>query len=118
LNVFQNAKNDPNNTLAFVLYSAHDTTIMPFLNALNSWNRIWPSFAANIIAEYYESVNPSVRLIYNGKPFTIPGCSEFCPFASFEKIINSIIPTANDCKAAMLKQETYADKDISHPIFQ
>jgi len=121
LSVFQKVRMDPNNTLAFALYSAHDTTIMPFLSALNAWDKLWPSYAATIIAEYYEVSNPyipSVRMIYNGIPIIIPGCgNEFCPYPVFEKIVSSIIPTDNDCRATPVSNNRYEDMDTSHPRF-
>jgi len=100
LNVFKNVRSDPNNTLSFVLYSAHDTTIMPFLNALNIWDGIWPTFAAFIITEYYDGPTPTIRIVYNGKALTIPQCgSEFCPYSTFEKLVNNIVPSPQDCLA-------------------
>jgi len=99
LSVFQNIRNNPNNPLQFVMYAAHDTTIMPVLVALNAWNNIWPTFAAHIISEYYEAPNPSVRILYNGKPLILPECGqEFCPYETFESIVNKIIPTSFDCQ--------------------
>jgi acid phosphatase len=100
LDVFQNVRTDPNNTLSFVLYSAHDTTIMPILNALNIWDGLWPTFASFIVTEYYEGPTPQIRITYNGKPLKIPQCggSEFCPYQTFENLVKNLIPTAQDCQ--------------------
>lgn len=106
LHVIQNARNDPSSPLQFVLYSAHDTTIMPVLVALNAWNNLWPTFASHIITEYYEGPNPSVRILYNGKPITLPDCGQvFCPYDKFESIVNKVIPTTAECKSTSFTQE-------------
>lgn len=38
----------------FSLFSAHDTTVGPFLHALGLANRRWPKFAANVVLELAE----------------------------------------------------------------
>lgn len=39
----------------FVLYAAHDTTIMPVLQILGVWDRIWPAYASMINFEIYRT---------------------------------------------------------------
>jgi hypothetical protein len=108
LTVFQSIRNNPSNPLQFVLYTAHDTTIMPVLVALNGWNWIWPTFAAHIITEYYDAPNPSVRILYNGKPLVLPDCGqEFCPYDTFEKIVNKVIPTTAECRSTSEAEKTF-----------
>jgi len=102
LNVFNSVRNNPNNPLRFTLYSAHDTTIMPVLNALGAWDQIWPTFASFIVSEYYDGPGNPVRILYNGKPIKLPDCQyqEFCPFDTFTRIVSNVIPTADTCKAS------------------
>jgi acid phosphatase len=98
LSVFEEVRTNPKNNMSFVLYAAHDTTIMPLLNALNIWDGVWPTFAAFIITEYYDGPSPTVRMIYNGKPLIIPECgSEFCPYTKYQELLSKLIPTEKDC---------------------
>ena len=66
----------------FVLYSGHDTTLMPFLAALlgANWDRKWASYASMVYIEIYNSSTPGssqlFRVIYNGVQQQVPGCSK------------------------------------------
>jgi hypothetical protein len=77
----------------FVLLSAHDTSVMPFLNAIGAWDGIWAPYASLVQMELWVShqgESPLIRWIYNRKTLTLPGCSgEFCPLNDF---INQITP--------------------------
>ncbi|CAK4703543.1 hypothetical protein LEN26_010443 [Aphanomyces euteiches] len=71
----------------FVLSAAHDTTIMPVLGALGgaSWLTEWVPYASHMIFEVYANqTDHYVRILYQGKPLSVPGCSsELCPFSAF-----------------------------------
>ncbi|KAH0482488.1 MAG: uncharacterized protein KVP18_004310 [Porospora cf. gigantea A] len=68
----------------FVLFSAHDYTIMPLLASLGAWENeagefVFPPYASMINYEYYESKGLYYfRLVYNGEVITsrISGCEE------------------------------------------
>jgi hypothetical protein len=45
------SKADP---LKFVLYSGHDTTIMPLLNAMQAWDGVWAPYASYLTFELYQ----------------------------------------------------------------
>jgi len=66
----------------FVLYSGHDTTLMPFLAALlgANWDMKWASYASMVSIEIYNSSTPGssqlFRVIYNGVQQQVPGCSK------------------------------------------
>jgi len=99
LNVLRIEKNNPNTTLNFILYSAHDTTLMPILNALDIWDGKWTTYASSLITEYYEG--QFVRIIFNGKAVIVPGCGqEFCPFDTFDQIVSKALPGPNDCQSS------------------
>ena len=53
-----------------LLYSGHDCTIIPLLNALHVEVDEWPPFAAFVILELYKRSDGEmfVKLLYNGKP--------------------------------------------------
>ncbi|KAF7456080.1 Histidine phosphatase superfamily (branch 2) family protein [Cryptosporidium felis] len=96
----------------FILYSGHDTTIIPTLASLQIWDEHWPPYASTFIIEVYH--NPSdfsgslhnyfkddnmdeiqdllpyyVRLLYNGVVITdkLDEChgNELCHISSFFK---------------------------------
>ena len=60
------------------LFSAHDTTLVPMLTALGSWDGDWPTYASYLAFELWSGgwsssgkSEPRVRVIYNGKPVDI-----------------------------------------------
>ncbi|KDO35037.1 hypothetical protein SPRG_01101 [Saprolegnia parasitica CBS 223.65] len=74
----------------FVLYSGHDDTVMPILAAIGGadWLRDWPPYAAFVAFEVYTQVATAarfVRIVYQGKPLTLPGCNAdaLCPLSLF-----------------------------------
>jgi hypothetical protein len=51
----------------FFLYSAHDTTILNLLGALDAENKSWPPYASNMIFEVWQQADEVfLRIIYNG----------------------------------------------------
>jgi len=64
----------------FVLFSGHDTTIMPFLAATlkANWDRRWARYAAMISIELFSSSTVGeddlFRFVYNGQVLQVPGC--------------------------------------------
>ncbi|CAG5131909.1 unnamed protein product, partial [Candidula unifasciata] len=52
------------------LFSGHDTSLTPMMEALGIWDFVWPPFAANIIFELYFRERDShyfVRVLYCGQ---------------------------------------------------
>lgn len=96
------------------LYSAHDTTVLPFLHAFEVADRKWPTYAANIVLELWErdaddeeavqqhKERHYVRMMYNGNEVTLPGCHQqvLCPFSRFEELSHRAIPInyEEECK--------------------
>lgn len=74
------AVNNDADAVKFALWSAHDTSIMPFLAALmgESWDAKWARYAAMVTIELYAnsdgSENDLFRLTYNGEALAMPGC--------------------------------------------
>lgn len=109
---FQNA---PNATTKFSLYSGHDVTLFPILGVLlegaNATTLPWPPYAAMVTIEIHSgrplaaSSNQAfwVRLVYNGAVRAIRSCPNsadegmLCPLSTFLQLIESIIPTAEEC---------------------
>lgn len=81
-------------TVKFGYFSAHDTTLIGFLTAINNFNGQNPPFASTLIFELIdESGEYYVNVKYNDQPLTINGCQIPCPFDSFQAYLNSWIIT-------------------------
>ncbi len=81
----QAAVNNEAGAVKFALWSAHDTSVMPFLSAIlvrpdgsNAWDGRWAQYASQVTIELYQAVSGGdlFRLTYNGKPLLVPGCTD------------------------------------------
>ena len=95
-----------------LLYSGHDTTVLPFLNAFNLWNGTqWAMYASQVQLELYLNTTSQdyyIRGAYNGENLIFPGCtSPLCLWNTFYSYCKSIFPTETTCGAAVTH-------DISH----
>ncbi|MES2217479.1 MAG: histidine phosphatase family protein [Pseudomonadota bacterium] len=77
-------------SLKFVLFSAHDDTIMTLLSALQTPATEWPPYASDLNFSLYE--NPAhnfyVKLTFNNQPVTVPACGgDTCSLAQLDKLI-------------------------------
>lgn len=81
-------------TYKLLLYGAHDTTVMPILAAFEAWDGLWCPYAAGLTFELYKQSNSFfVRLIFDGRVISIPGCSgDLCEFTTFTRIVSEITP--------------------------
>lgn len=76
----------------------HDTgPMMPLLSALGIWDGSWPSYASKLILELYnnklDEEEFAVRVVYDGKEVTLPGCSnKLCQWTEFESIMQELQP--------------------------
>jgi len=102
-----------------LLYSGHDTTLMPILATLgeNVWDGTWSPYASMLVIETYAVVEddpkfPSTyafRIIYNGEVLTpkIHGCdSDLCDYNFIKNMIEPFATWDRDCASA---------KKITHP---
>jgi acid phosphatase len=85
---------------AVSIYSGHDSTVAPLMNALEVFDGKWPDFAANLTMELLEVKKQAgeasgahvgskhavdrladrfVRVRYNGEPVAVPLCAEYAP---------------------------------------
>ncbi|XP_058468975.1 lysophosphatidic acid phosphatase type 6 [Solea solea] len=75
------------------LYSAHDTTLVPFLMALGIFDMKWPPYAADITLELHQHRKTNeafVKVSYNDQDQLIPGCSGvYCPLQEFKKAVSA-----------------------------
>ncbi|XP_066485264.1 prostatic acid phosphatase-like [Tiliqua scincoides] len=83
-----------------IMYSAHDTTIVALLSALNVFNGMPPSYAACYFFELYQESDGGYTIkmkFRNGRdkepaPVILPGCTEACPLEKFKQLVAPIIP--------------------------
>lgn len=82
-------------TLKWSLYSAHDTTLIAFLYAMNQFNGNNPPFASTIVFELHSELNNkyAVQIKFNDVVLVLDGCTEMCDFDTFVELMNAwIIP--------------------------
>jgi acid phosphatase len=66
--------------LKYALFSGHDTTIAPLVSLLGNFDGFWPPYASNLVFELSEeNGNHFVRVFYNDKEITVPGCPSMQP---------------------------------------
>jgi len=91
--------------IKFVFYSAHDFSIAAFLIAFKVWDNKWPHFAQMVITEFYEEGNiRTFRILVDGRAYTIPGCTEYCPYFFVEKLLQEVIPQEGECNVPQQSQ--------------
>jgi len=90
----------------FYLYSGHDYTVMPLLQAFNASDYKWSPYASMVQLELLEVNNGTntdyaVRLLYLGQERIIPYCrSSPCSLAQFSDYIKEIVSSdpKTDCE--------------------
>jgi len=94
----------PSDEPNFLLWSGHDTSIMPFLMAYGLPPTQWVAYASVLIIELYDnpefSSGAAIRMIYNQEALSIPGCGgTLCDWGVFSGITQSLITTnyLRDC---------------------
>lgn len=104
---------DAADAFKFVIYSGHDTTIMPFLSALGVWDGEWASYASIVTMELWEAENGDhyTRMAYNGKELILPGCDEaFCKSDAFMDATAFAVEDM-DCSAEEKKEKKKKSDD-------
>ncbi|NXS63397.1 PPA6 phosphatase, partial [Brachypteracias leptosomus] len=75
-----------------ILYACHDTTLIPLLVALGTFDRKWPPYAADVTLELYQhgqSKEWFVRMCYNGEEQVVKGCrAGLCPLEEFLEVLS------------------------------
>ncbi|GAA5996896.1 hypothetical protein JCM5350_002743 [Sporobolomyces pararoseus] len=121
--------NPESDKLKLSINSCHDTSVAGIMNAMEAFNGRWPAFTSSLGIELYKSNSTSsnntssekssspspspsapssiaaphhfIRILYNGKPLSLPGCSEpknhlegsegkICTFSAFEKVLEKV----------------------------
>eukprot|EP01104_Vermistella_antarctica_P004761 TRINITY_DN1518_c0_g1_i5.p1 TRINITY_DN1518_c0_g1~~TRINITY_DN1518_c0_g1_i5.p1 ORF type:complete len:434 (+),score=83.09 TRINITY_DN1518_c0_g1_i5:329-1630(+) len=93
----------------FFLYSAHDTSVMPYMSALGANTGTWCPYAGISVLELWQYNSTSgaseddfaVRLIFQDEEITMRGCDyegSLCPFSSFsENVAGPVMTTREEC---------------------
>ncbi|XP_046845144.1 LOW QUALITY PROTEIN: prostatic acid phosphatase-like [Xenia sp. Carnegie-2017] len=116
-------RSDPSKTKKLFVYSAHDTTVIGLLSALNIYNGIPPPYSTAFIMElYYSRITSkySIKMFYRNDTsqpnyayqLSIPNCSSnACDYDTFLTLTSSAVP--NDLKAEChSKQKQNLSEDL------
>ncbi|NXI37943.1 PPA6 phosphatase, partial [Galbula dea] len=75
-----------------ILYASHDSTLIPLLVALGTFDHKWPPYASDVILELYQHQQSKewfVRMSYRGKEQVIKGCrGGLCPLKEFLEVLS------------------------------
>ncbi|NXH96340.1 PPA6 phosphatase, partial [Pachycephala philippinensis] len=87
-----NPSNPAEKARKLFLYAAHDSTLIPLLLALGTFDHKWPPYAADVILELYQhrrSEEWFVRVSYRGEEQVVKGCKEgLCPLEQFLEVLS------------------------------
>ncbi|KAM9837734.1 testicular acid phosphatase homolog [Aulostomus maculatus] len=94
-------------SLKFIMYSAHDSTLITLQAALNVYNSLLPPYAACQLFEFYQEYDGSysMELYYRNEsrhdpyPNPVPGCIGLnpCPLSMFTELVRDV--AADDWEA-------------------
>jgi len=92
--ILENEESEAGKSHKLVIYSGHDTTLMPMLISLNAFDGKWPEYSANLVIELLRSRDtgePHVRFLYNDQVLKIPGCGgKACRYDEFKNILADV----------------------------
>ncbi|NXF01344.1 PPA6 phosphatase, partial [Smithornis capensis] len=75
-----------------ILYAAHDSTLIPVLVALGTFDHKWPPYTADVTLELYQhrqSKEWFVRVSYRGQEQVVKGCrTGLCPLEEFLEVLS------------------------------
>ena len=115
LSIFNNVMKN-SSPLRFGFFSAHDTTLIGFLDAIKNFNGQNPPFASSIIFELLsETDGYYVNIKYNDLQISVPGCKSPCPFDKFQSYLQSWIIT--DVQKACQSGSDIDTSDVKPNLF-
>ncbi|NXH49173.1 PPA6 phosphatase, partial [Dicaeum eximium] len=87
-----NPSNPAETTRKLFLYACHDSTLIPLLLALGTFDHKWPPYAADVTLELYQhrrSKEWFVRMSYRGEEQVVKGCKAgLCPLEEFLEVLS------------------------------
>ncbi|NWT93425.1 PPA6 phosphatase, partial [Urocynchramus pylzowi] len=109
-----NPSNPAEKARKLYLYASHDSTLIPLLLALGTFDHKWPPYAADVTLELYQhrrSKEWFVRVAYRGEEKVVKGCKAgLCSLEEFLEVLSqySVTPEeySNLCSKADMNQKT------------
>ncbi|XP_038156888.1 testicular acid phosphatase homolog [Cyprinodon tularosa] len=102
------------NKLKFIMYSAHDSTLITLQAALDIYNGLLPPYAACQLFEFYQEYDGSysVELHYRNEsssdpyPNPVPGCNGLnpCPLSTFTELVRDVMPDEWEVECGMRRR--------------
>ncbi|NWT57700.1 PPA6 phosphatase, partial [Erythrocercus mccallii] len=87
-----NPSNPAEKARKLFLYASHDSTLIPLLLALGTFDHKWPPYAADVTLELYQhrrSKEWFVRVSYRGEEQVVKGCKAgLCPLEEFLEVLS------------------------------
>ncbi|NWV70231.1 PPA6 phosphatase, partial [Malurus elegans] len=87
-----NPSNPAEKARKLFLYASHDSTLIPLLVALGTYDRKWPPYAADVTLELYQHQHSKewfVRVCYRGEEQVVKGCKTgLCPLEDFLDVLS------------------------------
>ncbi|NWV16433.1 PPA6 phosphatase, partial [Origma solitaria] len=87
-----NPSNPAEKARKLYLYASHDSTLIPLLVALGTFDHRWPPYAADVTMELYQhrrSKEWFVRVCYRGEEQVVKGCKTgLCPLEEFLEVLS------------------------------
>ncbi|KAM4906232.1 lysophosphatidic acid phosphatase type 6 [Sylvia borin] len=82
------------------LYAVHDSTLIPLLLALGTFDHKWPPYAADVTLELHQDRDSKewfVRMSYRGEEQVVKGCKAgLCPLEEFLEVISQYSVTPEE----------------------
>ncbi|NXU63247.1 PPA6 phosphatase, partial [Horornis vulcanius] len=95
-----NPSNPAEKARKLFLYAAHDSTLVPLLVALGTFDHKWPPYAADVTLELYQhrrSKEWFVRVSYRGEEQMVKGCKAgLCPLEEFLEVLSQYSVTPEE----------------------
>ncbi|RLW03324.1 hypothetical protein DV515_00006593 [Chloebia gouldiae] len=95
-----NPSNPAEKARKLFLYAAHDSTLIPLLLALGTFDNKWPPYAADVTLELYQHQHSRewfVRVAYRGEEQVVKGCKAgLCPLEEFLEVLSQYSVTPEE----------------------
>ncbi|XP_041276925.1 lysophosphatidic acid phosphatase type 6 isoform X1 [Onychostruthus taczanowskii] len=95
-----NPSNPAEKARKLFLYASHDSTLIPLLLALGTFDEKWPPYAADVTLELYQHQRSKewfVRVAYRGEEQVVKGCKAgLCPLEEFLEVLSQYSVTPEE----------------------
>ncbi|XP_062371302.1 lysophosphatidic acid phosphatase type 6 isoform X2 [Cinclus cinclus] len=95
-----NPSNPAEKARKLYLYASHDSTLIPLLLALGTFDHKWPPYAADVTLELHQHRHSKkwfVRVSYQGEEQVVKGCKAgLCPLEEFLEVLSQYSVTPEE----------------------